>query len=1243
MINSIKRSAYRHGYLIITAAWLYTLSFIFINYWSYHSSPQKVKSKLESRLHRLENDAERLLSDTAQLLTLSDTSKSKSLSGFNETGVFLFSHQPSEQSYQPVYWNTNKIYFNNEDLQRKDGQFFVAYQNGEFELIKKQLVIGKQHLIVLAVIPIRWSFFMRNKYLRNDFAGYPGLDQQYEISDALDALPVLNNHNQELFRVQLKQGKSFIAYDIVTISLRVLAILLLLFFLQAIAIDLVKKFHFRAGFIFLVLSILLLRLIAYQFSFPFDFSKLPLFDPAVYASNSIHPSLGDLFVNAVLVYWLVSFYKKQGDGMPLFSLPANKQVQHAIKHFILTLVCFLMAGIIISLVKDSKISFDVSNVFHLNVFSIVSFIILCLLVLSFFIFSQLLLKNVILNGASLLRQCLNLVIAGFILLLLLPDAANIPVYLSVLIWLLGYFCLLHYRKQDLEKPLIRSSFFIFWVMIFATSIAGIVMYENRWVEFEQRKRIAEKLALQTDPTGENLLNIAATNFDDNFLAANFQRLSTSEYSNKYIKDSLINQNFSGYLNKYDTRIYTFDSLYHPLYNEDSVDYATLTTILLNKAKPTLIPDIYSYETATDGFSYIYQKLIRKSGRNFGYLFITIKSKRYKSEALYPELFNQVQDIASDLNTNYAYAVYHKGRIINHFNTYSFPSLLKKEQIPVFEFSYKKVNDYHELWYNGSNDRQVIVVKRSSWVMESITLFAYLFCSFLAIIFLFHLSGFILHAGFKWQVLKPLLRLNIRSQIQATIIFLSVFSFIVIGIATISFFILRFHRNNEERLSKSIQVMANEVNNEKNALTAFDDLPDNIGIRSGLEKTMAEISDLHNVDINYYDINGNLLSSTQPYIYNKHLLSSLMEPSAYAALQKNHAIHFLQSEKVGTLEYLSIYVPLTDEAGTNYAYLNIPYLNSQNELNQEISGFLATLINLNAFIFLIAGGIAFYLTSKITASFSLIGDKMQEMNLGKINEEIVWNRNDEIGLLVIEYNTMVKKLESSAKALAKSEREGAWREMARQVAHEIKNPLTPMKLSIQYLQNAIQKGAPNVKELSSNMAITLIEQIDQLSKIAGDFSQFANIGNAQMAKLDMAEVLASLIRLYSTNPAISISLQNEMGQFYILCDRIQMNRLFTNLFQNAIEAGTGNQMIHIQVNIKDANELVLITVADNAGGIPVSKRDSIFTPNFTTKTSGTGLGLAICKGIVEQANGKIWFESEENKGSTFFIQFPKMDV
>jgi nitrogen fixation/metabolism regulation signal transduction histidine kinase len=309
------------------------------------------------------------------------------------------------------------------------------------------------------------------------------------------------------------------------------------------------------------------------------------------------------------------------------------------------------------------------------------------------------------------------------------------------------------------------------------------------------------------------------------------------------------------------------------------------------------------------------------------------------------------------------------------------------------------------------------------------------------------------------------------------------------------------------------------------------------------------------------------------------------------------------------------------------------------LRQEISNFLVTIINLNAFIFLIAGLIALFITNRITRSFSIISDKMKVVNLGKMNEAITWNRDDEIGELVKEYNKMVAKLEESATALAKSEREGAWREMARQVAHEIKNPLTPMKLSIQYLQKAVDNNQPNVKELSGNVASTLVEQIDHLSKIAADFSQFANIGSTNVERFDLHEVLRSLIDLFRPTSDLELGWLPVHERIMVEADRTQMNRLFTNLITNAMESYREQTNRKVQISEEKLENRIRISIRDFGEGIPPEMQQRIFIPNFTTKSSGTGLGLAMCQGIVEQAHGRIWFDTEKGKGTTFHVELP----
>ena len=299
----------------------------------------------------------------------------------------------------------------------------------------------------------------------------------------------------------------------------------------------------------------------------------------------------------------------------------------------------------------------------------------------------------------------------------------------------------------------------------------------------------------------------------------------------------------------------------------------------------------------------------------------------------------------------------------------------------------------------------------------------------------------------------------------------------------------------------------------------------------------------------------------------------------------------------------------------------------------------TIINLNAFIFLIAGIIALFITNRITHSFSLMSDKMKKINLETGNEEIVWNRNDEIGDLVKEYNKMVRKLDVSAKMLARSEREGAWREMARQVAHEIKNPLTPMKLNLQYLQMAIEKNSSDVKGISLYVAQILLEQIEHLSQIAGDFAQFAKIGNTKKQIFDVNQMLENSITLYSTNDEVKVDANLYPDEIMIEADKTQINRLFTNLLQNAVQSVPDYRKVTLGIKSELHDHKVVISIKDNGNGIRAEMVNKIFAPNFTTKTSGTGLGLAMCKGIVETMNGRIWFETKEGEWTCFFVELP----
>tara|TARA_Y100001954_G_C15696507_1_gene545555 strand:- start:19 stop:1116 length:1098 start_codon:yes stop_codon:yes gene_type:complete len=353
---------------------------------------------------------------------------------------------------------------------------------------------------------------------------------------------------------------------------------------------------------------------------------------------------------------------------------------------------------------------------------------------------------------------------------------------------------------------------------------------------------------------------------------------------------------------------------------------------------------------------------------------------------------------------------------------------------------------------------------------------------------------------------------------------------------------------------------------------------------------------------------------------------------------NAQSQFVQIEEIEGIQFLSAYVPFYNNDGDLMAYLNLPYFARSNDLKNEISNFIVALLNIYVLLIVLALVIGLILTNKITEPLRLIQEKMANIKLGKSNELINYTGKDEVGKLVNEYNRMIIELTESAKRLAESEREDAWREMAKQVAHEIKNPLTPMKLSIQHLQMRWALfDEKERQERFDNFAKNLIQQIDTLSAIAGEFSSFAKLGETEFREIDLTEIIKSAVDVYNWTNGVRVIFDSELDDLIVHGDKDQMLRVFNNLIKNAIQAIPDHKDGLVKVLTKSENELLKIIVEDNGKGISKDNYNRIFVPNFTTKNSGMGLGLAMVQKIIENMGGSIYFESEENEGTRFIIE------
>jgi nitrogen fixation/metabolism regulation signal transduction histidine kinase len=396
-----------------------------------------------------------------------------------------------------------------------------------------------------------------------------------------------------------------------------------------------------------------------------------------------------------------------------------------------------------------------------------------------------------------------------------------------------------------------------------------------------------------------------------------------------------------------------------------------------------------------------------------------------------------------------------------------------------------------------------------------------------------------------------------------------------------------------------------------------------------------------VDINLFDSRGKLNFTTRPLIYQYHLLSNYLNPTAYNKILEQKANEMLTTESLGELNYKTVYIALKGKENKNYGVMSIPFFDAKTMLDLQVKEVVATILIIFLLMFLILLVSSYFASSQLTSPLKLIAQRLKKTNLDKLGETIEWKSNDEIGLLTKSYNKMIKKIDESKIALSQSEKQTAWQEMAKQVAHEIKNPLTPMKLSIQQLQRTLPMDDPKSRERIQRALNSLTEQIDNISEIANSFSEFAKMPVPRNERFDLVPAVQKTVDLYSQNNDVKINFESSVKEIFVMGDRLLLNRVITNLILNGIQSVPPIRKPEIKVKVykNEVENFGMIEVKDNGSGIAESIRKKVFIPNFSTKVGGSGLGLAMAKRGIEHAGGNIWFETVEEEGTTFFIDLP----
>lgn len=1144
-----------------------------------------------------------------------------------------------------TFWSGVKILPDN-DNGLKEGRSFIKRNNGYYEAIKH----SEGNFTVIFFIPVKADYRLQNKFLQNSFDITLTSDNNLELADFTDK-DVYNVHSIDhhyLFSVKLKPQEINHSFYLFETSLWIITFALVCLLVNMLCNYLVRQGHLWWSFAALAAFIIILRSVNMYLHWPGYVAQLEIFNPRYYSDGLLFPSFGDLCVNLLMLCWFFGFIYN-------YRFRLIKTVESAVKGYIIVIACItfllgILAAFVVlffGLVVNSGISFDVNNVLNLSVYSFIGVLMVCLNFLIFNLIDETIL--VIVSRVKIpVKHKILLFCAGIIIVTALSTISN-P--FSIFYIIAGFIIALRAYVVWYNNSKLNAATFI-GIIILSAFLASVKLnYFQRVREHEHRKVLIRKLQTADDPNADIMFKRIEKQVVNDPVLIRYLIETKARNSSSFLRIHFKKNYFDGYLSKYDFKIYEFNTDGQSISNDKTYILDNFKDMVLYSAFK--VSDYFYRENDSFGFqSYFGILPIFYEGQNLGTFVVALKSKPLQSASTFPELLIDSRIKMGNEFKDYSYAFYSDNRLLSQSGQYTYSLKNNEFNGPVKQFIFKNTPENDAPWYHiythynhliyRISSRKLIVISRQEFpVMYGATSLAFFF----TVMLLF--NGAVIAVKWLWLRVKVItivdneikwsFRINFdrilyKTRIQFSMIFAVVVTLILVGVITFFSLTTQYQEQQDAAITERIARIASAFENHIDEQTNFLDHESQV--------TFNAFADAYSTDLSLYDRNGVLLFTTQPKIYSQGLLLPRMNAKAYIYMSKLQKSELVNQEQIGTLKYKSGYAPIRNSKNETIAFLQLPFFSNAMEYTERIGLLLNAMINVYALIFIAIGIFAIIIAQQITYPLSFIQNSLGKIIYGRKNEPIIWNRNDEIGALVREYNKMIAALEQSANRLAQSERESAWREMAKQVAHEIKNPLTPLKLGLQLLEKSWRDKDPKFDAKFERFSKSFVEQIESLSSIASEFSAFAKMPETRMQKLDVFDMLGQAVTIFTHMDNIRINLPAPHEPFYIIADRDQLLRCFNNLLKNAIEAIPPGRPGIIDIDYALSATDILINIRDNGNGIPETLRTKIFEPNFTTKSSGTGLGLAFVKNSIENAGGKVWFETELEKGTIFHLNLPK---
>lgn len=1209
-----------------------------LNYDRYSLNAQKNLQKEEQRIGFFLNDVYLKIKNETGWSRNANASLNAITTDISGFSLFVF-YKDSLR-----YWSDNSALISNTEVKNIGNQQAIQLKNGWYEIFKKPA--GDK--LIVALLLIKHEYAIENEYLVNDFNEVLQLPEHAQISQIKSEriFPVKSATGNLLFSLSFNNVDSVSSEYVWLGLLYLLSIFSFLLFCYLFIRHIFK--HNPVYALLLIFAVVGLRILTILYHFPEAIYNLPLFSPKYYASSLMLNSLGDLLISSVIFCFIIIslyyYYEEKSERMQ-----QHNKIKTSLRVIFIWLFTFIFSVLInyllSSLILNSKISFNINNVFELTGYSIIGFLVIGILLFSFYLVCDGGIRFISKTHFTLLHiAILFLLTQGLFLIILLSyrttelfEDYGVSAFLlaNLLIIFIGFV-----RKTSGRG--FSFTGYILFILAFSAYAAQTIFEFNKIRERDSRIAIASKLENEQDIIAEYLFEdiankVRADKYIVSDLSAAYRNLLSASATGEMLERRLMRQYFNGYWEKYDIRIKSFNPDGLPINTGGdptwSLDY--FQQQIESSGKPTYSPNLYYTSSESGRISYIGRITVpfpEMADSIAGTIMLELSAKFLKDDSGYPDLLlsNKIP-LKRDLS-NYSYAKYQNGMLVNQFGKYSYNLLsvyYEKYYNRNVQEQFANFDGRSHLFYKSGKDGLIIISTITPGPLELVTLFSYIFSFFCLIFIAIYVIVRLTRTYYRFSF-------AFKNRIQVTVISIVVTAMLLIGASTI-YYIMTNYSNNQilrlrERLNSIVFALSKDLSDEKK-------LGGNVS--DELSNKFANLYSVLNVEFNIYNTAGYLIYSTQPKLFEQDIAARTMNRVAFQEFNVGLRSNYVNFEKIGTLGFLTGYAAVRNSGNVTIGYLNLPYFAKQSELKKEISSFLVALINIYVLLFAFSVGVTFIISTRITHPLKIIQERMSKVKLGIRNEQIEWKGKDEIGDLVTEYNRMIDEMSNSARKLAKSERESAWREMAKQVAHEIKNPLTPMKLSVQHLQRAYRDKSVNLDEIMQRFSHTLVEQIDTLSSIATEFSNFAQMPKANFEVLDLTAIVKSIVDLYRETEKVKVYFNDKInGSCDVYADREQMLRVFTNLVKNAMQAIPEEREGVVEVKLHSENEKYVVAVKDNGQGISAERVQKIFTPNFTTKTGGTGLGLAMVKNIVENSNGEIWFETIENTGTTFFVALPK---